>query len=88
MTLASATSSDTLLAGNITAMLVSGVVAVVVSKVKGGDEKFGWNKTLEINNPLTPWIRSYENNLKVEYNDDNACIHDNVHEGSRRVAVQ
>ena len=50
LTLASSTGSDTLLAGNITAMLVSGLVAVIVSKVKDGGDKFGWKKTLSINN--------------------------------------
>ena len=46
-------------------MLVSGLVAVIVSKIKDGDEKFGWKKTLSINNPLTPWIANYEKELKV-----------------------
>ena len=65
LTLASSTGTDTLLAGNITAMLVSGLVVIIVSKVKGGDEKLGWKKTLSINNPLTPWIANYESELKV-----------------------
>ena len=43
---------------------ISLVVTVVVSKMKP-DEKTGWRLTQSIINPLTPWIATFEKELKV-----------------------
>ena len=43
---------------------ISLVVTVVVSKMKP-DEKSGWRLTQSIINPLTPWIATFEKELKV-----------------------
>ena len=40
------------------------MVTVVVSKMKP-DEKSGWRLTQSIINPLTPWIATFEKELKV-----------------------
>ena len=40
------------------------MVTVVVSKMKP-DEKTGWRVTQKIINPLTPWLATFEKELKV-----------------------
>jgi len=63
--LAAATGNDPLAAGNAAATLISLVVTVVVSKLKP-DEVTGWRLTQSIINPLTPWIATFEKELKVK----------------------
>ena len=65
LTLDSAVSKDALIAGNVVALLASGLICFVVSKMTGGGT-FDWTKTLRIDNPLTPWMARYERELGVK----------------------
>ncbi|BFZ23564.1 hypothetical protein BsWGS_26603 [Bradybaena similaris] len=59
-----------MLAGNLAAILVGGVITVVVSLVKniGYDASKGaeiWETTRDIDNPLSPWMEKYQKELNL-----------------------
>jgi hypothetical protein len=54
-----------MLAGNITAISVGAILASVVSLITRGsmtkeDVEEEWEKTREIDNPLSPWVQKYK----------------------------
>merc|ERR1719266_2530033 len=63
-----------MLAGNITAITVGAILAIVVSlitrrsmtKLEIEEE---WEKTREIDNPLSPWVQKYKGELNLEEGD-------------------
>ena len=65
LTLESAASQDSILVGSIVAMTSSLLITVVVSLVARNDPKRSenWEKTLNIVNPLTPWVATYAKDL-------------------------
>ena len=66
ITLASGASENPLLFGNITSLLSSLIITVLVSMLnKKNHEVENPDKSLTIINPLTPWIANYENDLNV-----------------------
>ena len=54
-----------MLCGNITSICVSGLVTIILSvvlaKMNGiASDDSTWDKTLDIDNPLSPWTELYE----------------------------
>ena len=63
-----------MLAGNITAISVGAIMAIVVSLItrpsmSKEEVEEEWEKTREIDNPLSPWVQKYKvrNNKNLIY---------------------
>jgi hypothetical protein len=67
-----------MLAGNITAIVTGAVMGIVVSlctrrAMSPKEVEEEWEKTREIDNPLSPWVHVYKGELNLEEGD---CFHD------------
>ena len=67
-----------MLAGNIAAILMGASLAIMVSLLTRGpmsqeEIEAEWEKTRDIDNPLSPWIQVYKNDLDF---DEGATFHD------------
>ena len=64
-----------MLAGNLTSLIVGGIMVVLVSIFTRGsmtekDVEDEWEKTREIDNPLSPWVEVYKTELDFEEQGD------------------
>ena len=62
-----------MLAGNITAITVGAILAVIVSLITRRsmtkeEVEEEWEKTREIDNPLSPWVQKYKVCLLTNFN--------------------
>jgi len=67
-----------MMAGNITAIFVGAMAAIIVSLCTRGrmtaeEVEAEWEKTRDIDNPLNPWVEVYKGELKLE---EGANFHD------------
>ena len=66
-----------MLAGNITAITVGAILAIIVSLITRKsmtkqEVEEEWEKTREIDNPLSPWVQKYKVQILIEVNDMNS----------------
>jgi len=70
-----------MLAGNITAISVGAIMSTIVSlctrKAMTKEEvEQEWEKTREIDNPLSPWVQKYKGELNLEEGKEGDTFHD------------
>ena len=66
-----------MLAGNITAITVGAILAIIVSLITRRsmtkqEVEEEWEKTREIDNPLSPWVQKYKVHLLIKFNHMNS----------------
>ena len=66
-----------MLAGNITAITVGAILAIIVSLITRRsmtkqEVEEEWEKTREIDNPLSPWVQKYKVHFLIKFNHMNS----------------